>query len=159
MSNTGRSHFPAADRNRRRAIAIAMVFLAGLIAGCSTSTIETRKQERTGAYQALSPEQKQLVDQGDVRVGMSQDAVYIAWGPPSQVLEQEDANGHVVTWVYEGQWMEETRYWTYRELSRDGSRFLDRHLESDYTPRQYIRAEIDFQDGKVVRWRTLPRPR
>jgi hypothetical protein len=31
-------------------------------------------------------------------------------------------------------------------------------LESDYFPRQYIRAEISFSNGMVTRWRTLPRP-
>jgi hypothetical protein len=54
--------------------------------------------------------------------------------------------------------MEETRFWTYREISRDGALFLERYLERDYNPRDYVRAEITSVDGKVARWRTLPRP-
>jgi outer membrane protein assembly factor BamE (lipoprotein component of BamABCDE complex) len=129
-------------------------------AGCaSRSTIQTRRTERLGAYEALSPEDKALVDAGQIKTGMSADAVYIAWGPPAQVLESEDQNGHVTTWQYTGSWMQESRYWAYRETRRGGrDLFLERYLVSDYQPRDYVRAEINFKDGKVVSWRTLPRP-
>ena len=89
---------------------------------------------------------------------MSSDAVYIAWGAPGEILESESDQGHITTWIYHGQWMEESRYWTYREISKDGTTFLERYRESDYFPRSYIRAEILFANGAVTRWRTLPRP-
>lgn len=64
------------------------VLLALLICtGCATSTIQTRKQERHGIYSALPPEERNLVDQGRINVGMSKDAVYIAWGKPSEILQ------------------------------------------------------------------------
>jgi hypothetical protein len=129
-----------------------------LFLGCATSTVESRRNERFSAYSAMPADQKQLVDQGQIKIGMSPDAVYIAWGPASEVLESESEQGHVTTWIYQGQWMEETRYWTYREVPQDGTTFLERHLESDYYPRSYIRAEIYFSKGVVTRWRTLPRP-
>lgn len=138
---------------------LAALFFASFLSGCATpSTVESRKHERPAAYAALPVETKELVDQGQVKVGMSPDAVYIAWGPPAEVLEAETDQGHVVTWIYHGQWMEESRYWTFREISRDDGVFLERHLESDYFPRRYIRAEIIFEDGRVKAWRTLPRP-
>lgn len=118
--------------------------------GCATtSTIESRKQERVAAYAALSPEFKSLVDGGQIRKGMSEDAVYIAWGRPAQILQQEDQSGAATIWLYEGGWMEETRYWYGRRYPR---------LEHDYQPRSYVRAEIVFVDGRVVSWRTLPQP-
>ena len=129
-----------------------------LTAGCATSTIETRKQERLAAYRALPTDQRQLVDQGQIKVGMGEDAVYIAWGPPAQALASETAEGREVAWLYHGSWMEETRLWTYREVPHDGAVYLERYLERDYNPRDYVRAEIVFVDGKVARWRTLPRP-
>jgi hypothetical protein len=90
---------------------------------------------------------------------MSADAVYIAWGQPAEVLEAEDASGHVTTWRYYGSWMQESRYWAYRETSRGGADlYLERYLVSDYQPRDYVRAEINFKDGKVLSWRTLARP-
>lgn len=145
---------------RRNAVKpFACAFICCLLTiGCATSTIHTRKQERLSAFLSLPAEQQQLVEQGKIRVGMSPDAVYIAWGPPSETLEQETGQGHTTIWIYHGQWMEETRYWTFREVPADGTVFLERHLESDFYPRQYIRAEIVFQNGVVTQWRTLPRP-
>src|SRR5947199_6785562 len=88
-----------------------------LMAGCATNTVESRKKERQAAYNALSPEEKELVDKGQIQTGMSQDAVYIAWGPPSQILQNQAGNGGVQTvWLYEGTTMEETRYWTFRQV-------------------------------------------
>ena len=109
-------------------------------------------------YAALPPEQRQLVDQGQIKIGLSPDAVYIAWGAPTEIFESESDQGRVTTWIYHGQWLEESRFWTYREISQDGTTFLERRLESDYFPRSYIRAEITFANGAVARWRTLPRP-
>ena len=50
-----------------------VVLLLGLLllAGCATSTVESRKQERSSAYAALSSEDKAMVDSGQIRVGMS----------------------------------------------------------------------------------------
>jgi len=138
---------------------LLLIALLGLLCACSTSTIETRRTEKPAAYNALSPEEKQLVDEGQIKVGMSADAVYIAWGQPAEVLEAEDASGHVTTWRYYGSWMQESRYWAYRETRRGGTDlYLERYLVSDYQPRDYVRAEINFKDGKVLSWRTLPRP-
>lgn len=137
-----------------------VVLLLGslLLAGCATSTIESRKQERPAAYDALSPEQKKLVDNGQIKVGMSQDAVYLAWGRPADVLQNETQQGKSTIWLYTGTVMQESRFWTYREISRDGTTFLERFPEREYYPQDYVRAEIVFVDGKVSSWRTLPRP-
>jgi hypothetical protein len=134
--------------------------MLSLALGCATSSIESRRAEKLATYNSLPPEQKQLVDQGLIKIGMPADAVYISWGPPSEVLESEDpAAGHVITWRYYGSWMQETRYWAYRETSQNRQDLtLERYLVSDYNPRDYIRAEILLKDGKVLSWRTLPRP-
>jgi hypothetical protein len=117
-----------------------------VLAGCATSTVESRKKERTATYASLPPEQKELVDQGKIKIGMTPDAVYLAWGAPAEVLEEETPEGQATIWVYQGQWVEEYRYW------------IGRRLESDYYPRNYIRAQIFFRNGVVSSWRTLPRP-
>ena len=130
-----------------------------LMAGCSTSTIESRKKERAAAYSALTAEEKELVDKGQIQTGMSQDVVYIAWGPPSQILQNQTDNSGVQTvWLYEGTTMQETRYWTFRQVPSRGHIFLERYLDRDYDPRAYVSAEIVFVGGKVASWRTLPRP-
>ena len=127
------------------------IILGGLLlAGCATqSTVQSRKQERAAGYAALTSEFQKLADDGEIRRGMSEDGVYIAWGKPAQILKQEDAQGARMIWLYEGGWMEETRYWTGRHRGR---------LEHDYQPRTYVRAEIVFVNGVVESWRSLPQP-
>lgn len=129
-------------------VAFLALSICLLLTGCATSSIASRKKERAASFAALSPELKTLVSDGQIRRGMSEDAVYIAWGKPAQVLQLEDANGLSVTWIYTGGWMEETRYWySYRRVP-----------ETDYQPRTYVRAEIIFVNGLVQSWRTLPQP-
>jgi hypothetical protein len=136
----------------------ALLLTALLAAGCQTSTVESRRAERPSAYEALAPEIRALVDQGQIKVGMNEDAVYIAWGPPSEIVQSETQSGRLTTWLYHSTMMEETRYWAYREIWRGNQMFLERYLERDYDPRHYVKAEIVFEKGAVKEWRTLPKP-
>lgn len=138
-------------RHLRELHCCAFLALAGLfLIGCATTnTIESRKGERATAYAALSADDKVLVDRGQIRRGMSEDAVFIAWGKPAQILQQEDPQGRATIWLYEGGWLEETRYW---------AGWRHGHLMHDYQPRTYVRAEIVFVNGVVNSWRTLPQP-
>lgn len=129
---------------------LAHLFLLGvlLLAGCATSSIESRRRERAEGFEKLSPELKTLVNDGQIRRGMTLDAVYIAWGKPAQILQREDQQGLVTSWLYHGGWLEDTRYWTYNS----------RVPINDYQPRTYVSAEITFVKGVVNAWRTLPLP-
>lgn len=70
------------------------VLLIGLLlAGCATSSVESRRRERAAGHVALSSEMSTFVDQEQIRRGVNEDAVYIAWGKPAQIVQQEDANG------------------------------------------------------------------
>lgn len=137
---------------------LLLVVAAGLWGGCARDTLENRRHEKWMAYSALPQEQRELVDQGRIRVGMNEDAVYIAWGKPNEILEAEGPEGLETVWRYYGSWTEETRYWTYRETRRNGQPVLERYLARDYQPRSYVRAEIVFRKGRVASWRMLPRP-
>lgn len=128
---------------------ILLLLAVVVAAGCATTTIQSRKQQRAAAYASFSPQIKALVNQGRIGVGMTPDAVYIAWGKPDEVLQSGNKSGVYTTWVYRGAFLEETRYWI-------GRRFP--HLAHDYEPRSYVRAEIVFANGKVQSWRTLPQP-
>jgi hypothetical protein len=132
-----------------KTVFVAM-FVCLLTTGCATTkNLESRKTERGAAYAALLPEMKSLVDKGQIKVGMPEDAVYIAWGPPSQILQTENQNEAATVWVYRGGYLEETRYWAGWRYPR---------LEHDYQPRTYVSAEVVFVNGKVKQWRTLPQP-
>jgi hypothetical protein len=130
----------------KQGLAFLMVIL--LVTGCATSTIESRRRERAAGFAALSPELQSLVNDGQIRRGMTPDAVYIAWGKPAQILQREDDQGVVTLWLYHGGWMEETRYWTHNS----------RAPINDYQPRTYVSAEITFVNGVVQAWGTLPMP-
>jgi hypothetical protein len=136
----------------------SLLFLAcaaTLLTGCATQSIQSRKNERMDIYSALPPEQQQLIDQGKIKVGMPMDAVYIAWGKPSQVLAGESEKGAMTTWIYHGTTMEEYRYWNYRYQAYGNRVYAEPYLDFDYMPRDYVAAEVVFENGVVKSWRTL----
>lgn len=135
---------------------LPLVLLFSLV-GCATNTFEKRRAERSSAYAALSPEMKASVDRGEIKVGMSSDAVYIAWGPPAEILKSETAGGAATRWLYYGTYLQEYRYWT---GGRGGYRrgIPSERLENDYLPRDYVSAEVVFSNGVVKSWTMQPRP-
>jgi len=136
---------------------VALVALG--VCGCAHyKTVEERKQERYAAYAGLKDEWKAMVDRGEIAVGMPMDAVYIAWGKPSQVLTSETSEGHLITWLYQGVYLREYRYWTYREYYYPGGVYASPYLAFDYLPQSYVQAEVVFKDGVVKQWRKLPKP-
>lgn len=140
---------------------IALFLAAALLAGCATSTVEKRRQERYPAYSSLSEEMRALVDQGQVKVGMPMDAVYIAWGKPSQVATGQASNGKsMTTWIYTGTTWREHRYWSYRYGGGYGNRYgyPEPYLDYEYIPSSYVAAEVVFEDGVVKSWRNMSQP-
>jgi hypothetical protein len=135
-----------------------LMLCALLLTGCATSTVESRRKEKLAAYDALPPETKALVDKGQIKVGMNEDAVYIAWGPPAQTTRGENKEGETVIWLYEGMWMQERAYWNTRVVSVGRRPYVEHFLDHSYYPRDYIRGEVTFSKGAVTDWKTLPRP-
>jgi hypothetical protein len=110
---------------------VKLIFLSlslFLLVGCaSTKKFEQRRTERSAAYDTLSPEFKAAVDQGQITAGMPQDAVYIAWGPPAEILRSGSEQGETTRWLYYGSYMQEFRYWT----GSRGRGFPSERLEHD----------------------------
>ncbi len=75
----------------------SFLLLALITAGCATSTVDKRKQERYSAYASLPPAARELVDKGQIKIGMPMDAVYIAWGKPSQIIHGQSSDGAAIT--------------------------------------------------------------
>lgn len=141
------------------------IFLSALLAllamGCATNTLQSRIRERPAAYAALPPEVKSLVDAGQIKVGLSMDAVYFAWGPPSRVSTGQLPDGKTVTtWIYTGTAWQEYRYWSYRHYGygRHGYPYTSPTLDYDYIPYNYTAAEVIFEDGVVKSWRNISPP-
>lgn len=150
----------------RRALGWAGISLAILwLVGCSSTpatdprNIAKRKAERPTAFAALTPEQQAFVDQGQIRVGMTEDAVYLAWGKPASVSMSEGSSGLSTLWQYTGTTSDDYLTWRYREIFRpDGTSYLDRFMDRDIDFRSYVAAELVFQNGLLQSWKTLPKP-
>ncbi|CAN5354992.1 hypothetical protein BH20VER3_BH20VER3_11110 [soil metagenome] len=69
-----------------------------VLSGCST--IGSRIDENRAAFEQLPPKERALVSQGQISGGMSQQAVYIAWGQPQQKASGIVRGAPTETWVY-----------------------------------------------------------
>lgn len=135
-----------------------LICCGAMLTACATSTVDKRRSERMAAYQELTPEFQKLADTGEIKVGMPKDAVYIAWGKPDDITYSETVGGKLETWLYYERYMKEYRYWNYRSVSRSDGEYLIRHLDTEYNPESFLKAELVFSGGKLVRWNTLPKP-
>ena len=80
--------------------ACASLFLTG----CETT--QTRINNNPSLFQSLSANDQALVSRGEIRPGMAQNAVWLAWGNPDQKLPGNVHGKPAETWVY----MEYTDY-------------------------------------------------
>jgi hypothetical protein len=81
-----------------RAVTLAISAGVFLLTGCSTT--ETRIKEHPEIFQSLSPKDQELVSRGQIRIGMPQDAIWLAWGSPDQKVRGAMRNTETETWVY-----------------------------------------------------------
>ena len=80
------------------AITIALAASAVFLTGCAST--ESRISEHREMFNTLSPSDQSLVTQGQIRSGMSLNAVWLAWGSPDQKLTGEIRGRASETWVY-----------------------------------------------------------
>ena len=77
---------------------LAVVTGTLLLSSCSTP--ETRISEHPDLYQSLSHKNQALVSQGQIRIGMSRTAVWLAWGTPDRKILGNMGGGPTETWLY-----------------------------------------------------------
>src|SRR4030088_2250168 len=65
-----------------RALTFGVSASALILTSCNTT--ESRISKHPEIFQRLSPRDQALVSQGKIREGMTQDAVWLAWGSPDQ---------------------------------------------------------------------------
>lgn len=140
MGRTGHGH---------RTFPLLFALLTLSLAGCATSSIHSRKQERAAAYAALSREHQEAVDMGRVTFGMDTNAAHIAWGPPSAV----EVNGSTETWLYYGSEQRQHQAQTVRVATGP---FASQNSSVDETgtsfPHHVMQARIRFEHGLVKEW-------
>ncbi len=123
-----------------------------LLASCA-STPDSRIARSPEVFQSLTPEDQTLVREGRLRPGMTEDAVLLAMGRPSTILESVDKN------------TPDGRVWLYtstRPVFIDPGPFVPMHGPYRYrrwddpTPvvahTRVVSARLEFIGGKLVRW-------
>jgi hypothetical protein len=81
-----------------RTLTFGIAASALILASCSTT--ETRISGHPEIYQTLSPRDQALVSQGQIRAGMSQNAVWLAWGSPDRKIVGNMRGRLSETWIY-----------------------------------------------------------
>ena len=66
----------------------------------SCSTPQTRISDHPDLYQSLSARDQALVSQGQIRSGMSPNAVWLAWGSPDRKIMGNMRGRSTETWIY-----------------------------------------------------------
>jgi hypothetical protein len=89
-------------RMKRQSLSGALTFAiaAGALLLTSCSTIESRISENPEIYRNLSSRDQALVNQGQIRYGMSRNAVWLAWGSPDSKVIGNTRGHFTETWIY-----------------------------------------------------------
>ena len=81
-----------------RASTLGLATAAIVLTSCSTP--QTRISENPDLYQSLSHRDQALVTQGQIRIGMSKTAVWLAWGTTDRKIIGNMGSGPTETWIY-----------------------------------------------------------
>jgi hypothetical protein len=81
-----------------KTLALGIAASALIFTGCATT--ETRISDHPEIFNSLSPSDQALVREGKIRAGMSQNAVWLAWGAPEQKAVGNMRGRPTETWIY-----------------------------------------------------------
>ncbi len=134
---------------------LVMAMAVGLAAvACAPSTPQARIAQNPEKFEALPTRDRELVERGELRRGMSQDAVLLAWGAPGQQYQGSKNGKSAARWDYLGSRP------VYSNWSGIGygygpygySRYGYASLGPDVTYLPYRLASVWFEDDRVDAW-------
>jgi hypothetical protein len=137
---------------QRRVLFFALTFgiiaAALILVGCATT--QSRISQHPEIYQHLSARDQALVSQGQIRAGMTMDAVWLAWGTPDQKIPDNMGNRPTETWLY-------LRYQTPPSY---GAPYYYGPFDWSYIPPKFPYASkgATFSKGRVVFFQYVPPP-
>jgi len=123
---------------------------AAWLAGCSS--VGSRIEANPGLFASLPPDQKAMVEQGKVSIGMSMDTVRLAKGDPDRVTTRTTAQGTMQVWHYANYYYNDVYLYSgyyHRWRGLNGWGAYPYYL--DYPgrfARDYFRVE--FENGRTV---------
>ena len=135
-----------------------------LLVQCASSTPQTRIQRNPQLYANLSTRDRQLVNRGVIREGMTRDAVFLAWGRPDSVTAGTNRGRETESWTYVGQRPVRTMsmsmgmgfgyggfgYGGFGPYGMGGYPYMGGGPSVMYVP--YTAGVVEFSSGRVVRW-------
>jgi outer membrane protein assembly factor BamE (lipoprotein component of BamABCDE complex) len=77
---------------------LPLLCLVAALTGCST--VSRRIEEKSSYFNTLDAQTQERLKRSAVKVGDTQDMVYIAFGQPDSVREKATSNTHETTWIY-----------------------------------------------------------
>ncbi|HEY8995932.1 MAG TPA: hypothetical protein VIM71_14805 [Lacunisphaera sp.] len=85
-----------------RAPPLLVLFLSGilLLAGCATSTPQSRISEHRELYRSFPSEVQRKVSAGKVDVGFTEEMVQLALGEPQRRVTRQTESGTDEVWIY-----------------------------------------------------------
>jgi len=129
-----------------------VLMLALLLAGCATP--ESRIKKNPEAFAALPAEIQEAVRKGQVNVGFSADAVFLALGKPDREYTRQTEAGQTMIWSYVGYTTTTTRQQVEGRFrvrdSKGSTRTVYDTVWVDVDVRnEYEKLRVELQDGTV----------
>jgi hypothetical protein len=124
-------------------------------ASCAPTTPAARIEKFPARFEAMPPTDRDAVSKGQLKEGMSQDAVFFLWGEPGRVLRGVADNKPFEEWIYtrsEPVYSQQFFYgWG------PGYGFCNDYPHSSWgTSIDYIRVPdrvVRFEGGRVTAWK------
>ncbi|MDZ4288070.1 MAG: hypothetical protein U0984_08930 [Prosthecobacter sp.] len=156
----------------RLIFAVLCLGAAGVMSSC-TSAIEQRIVRNPQLYEKLSVSDQGLVTHGEIREGMTKDAVYLALGRADYVAEGRERGAGIERWTYMGSQPVHTSsigmgwgtggYYGGGRLGYGYGRIWDPYWGGygaygpgiDYVP--YPAAIVEFRNNRVTKFLREPR--
>ncbi len=124
-------------------------------AGCST--FQSRAKQKAAVFNTLDAATQARLESGEIRVGDTMDAVYIALGFPDEKRVQTTAKEQNAVWIYNRYWQEyrgdafqRSRPVAIKDPSTGATKI---YYEPVYRPiyenRTQERLRVTFKDGQV----------
>ena len=132
----------------RRISTLSVATGALILISCSTP--QTRISAHPDIYRSVSHRDQALVTQGQIRIGMSRPAVWLAWGSPDRKIIGNMGGGPTETWVYV--YYATCPYYPFEPLDEYfGAPLYDPFCYSWFPPSiPYPGKVVTFANGRVV---------
>jgi len=138
--------------------ASTLALVTGVLILTSCSTPQARISEHPDLYQSLSHRDQALVGQGQIRIGMSRTAVWLAWGSSDRKVVGSMGGGPTETWlyIYYATYPYYPPYGPWSPCAYFGDPFYDPFYDSSIPPSiPYPGKVVTFSNGRVVSFQYL----